>query len=54
VKGSDLRSKRGFVCSQPLNKKLIEASCAKHVFTSLNIKLFKESLSVVSQVTIFG
>ena len=43
-------SKHGFTCPQPLNKKLVKASCAKRVFTSLNIKLFDWSLSMVSHV----
>ena len=43
-------SKRDSACSQPLNKKLVEASCAKRVFTSLDIKLLDWSLTVVSQV----
>ena len=43
-------SKRGPACSQPLNKKLVEASCVKHVFTSLDIKLLDWSLTVVLQV----
>ena len=33
-----------------MNKKLVKVSSAKHVFTSLNIKLFDWSQSVVSHV----
>ena len=42
--------KAWFAYSQPLNKKLVKVSSAMHVFTSLNVKLFDWSQSVVLHV----